>query len=59
MERICDDFGILKSGGSDFHGANKPDRRIAVGNGNILVPFEYYEKLAERHLDTCEGAKAK
>ncbi len=52
-EQICDDFGILKSGGSDFHGANKPDRRIAVGNGNIIVPFEYYEKLAERHAARC------
>ena len=58
-EQICDDFSILKSGGSDFHGANKPDRRIAVGNGNILVPFEYYEKLAERSLDTREGARTK
>jgi predicted metal-dependent phosphoesterase TrpH len=58
-EQICDDFGILKSGGSDFHGANKPDRRIAVGNGNILVPFDYYEKLAERHMDTHERTETK
>lgn len=23
--RICDEIGLVKSGGSDFHGANKPD----------------------------------
>ena len=56
-ERIAEDFGILKSGGSDFHGDNKPDRKIAVGKGNILVPFEYYEKLAE--LYTVRRQKAR
>ena len=55
-ESIAEEFGILKSGGSDFHGSNKPDRKIAVGKGNILVPFEYYEKLAQRHDKHCRAA---
>lgn len=30
-------FGLAESGGSDFHGAVKPDIRIGVGRGNLAV----------------------
>ncbi len=42
---IAAEFGLLPSGGSDFHGTNKPDIRVGVGKGSLAVPFEYYEKL--------------
>ena len=38
-------FGILESGGSDFHGANKPDISLGVGRGNLCIPYEFYENL--------------
>ncbi len=38
-------FGIKQSGGSDFHGATKPDISIGKGRGNLEVPFEFYENL--------------
>lgn len=45
--RIAEEFGILPSGGSDFHGAHKPDILLGSGQGNLRVPFELYERLRE------------
>ncbi len=41
--------GLLESGGSDFHGENKPDIKLGTGKGNLNVPYEFYKKLKE-HL---------
>ncbi len=48
---IANEFGLLYSGGSDFHGAVKPDVRLGVGSregAKPNMPDEYYEKLQER-----------
>ncbi len=39
------EFNILISGGSDFHGTNKPDIKMGVGKNNISIPFSIYEEL--------------
>lgn len=39
---------LLPSGGSDFHGANKPDIHLGVGRGNVSVPYDVWEALAQR-----------
>lgn len=44
-DKISDEFGLLKSGGSDFHGPAKKDVFMGVGKGNIAVPIDFYEKL--------------
>lgn len=44
-EKIADDFNIFKSGGSDFHGQNKPDINLGIGKGKLCVPIEFYNKL--------------
>ena len=46
--RIAEEFGLIKSGGSDFHGANKPDIRIGVGRGSLAVPVAQLEELRTR-----------
>ena len=43
--RIAKEFGLLCSGGSDFHGATKPGVKLGVGNGNLRVSFENYLSL--------------
>lgn len=43
--RIAGEFGIRKSGGSDFHGANKPDIQMGRGRGDLQVPIRYLEAL--------------
>ena len=45
---IAEEFGILKSGGSDFHGDNKPDIAMGSGRGTLAVPTEYMLKLRQR-----------
>ena len=46
--KIAEEFGILKSGGSDFHGDNKPDIAMGSGRGTLAVPTEYLLKLRQR-----------
>lgn len=47
-EKIADEFGLLHSGGSDFHGENKPDIRLGVGRGALRVPDRYVTALRGR-----------
>ncbi len=48
MKRTADEFRLLYSGGSDFHGENKPRISIGRGLGNLAVDGEVYDKIAER-----------
>ena len=36
------------TGGTDFHGALKPEIRLGYGSGDFFVPFKLYEKLVDR-----------
>lgn len=38
---------LLLSGGSDFHGDNKPDIAIGKGRGNLKIPYELLEAMKE------------
>ncbi len=42
---LADRFGLLYSGGSDFHGDRKPDILLGVGRGELRVPAEFEESL--------------
>lgn len=43
--RIATEFGLLESGGSDFHGNNKPDIRLGTGKGTLKVPYAFAESM--------------
>ena len=43
---IAREFKLLESGGSDFHGENKPDIRLSSGTGDLVVPYEFAKKLS-------------
>jgi len=43
--KIANEFGLLESGGSDFHGAGKPEIALGAGMGNLAVPMELLEAL--------------
>ena len=45
---IAEEFGLLHSGGSDFHGANKPHILLGTGMDNLWIPCSVKEKLAQR-----------
>lgn len=42
---LADANGLLYSGGSDFHGANKPHIRMGVGQGNLSIPYAWAEAI--------------
>lgn len=46
--QIAAEFGLLESGGSDFHGANKPDISLGTGRDNLRIPCSVLEALAAR-----------
>lgn len=41
-------LGLLPSGGSDFHGKNKPDIHLGSGKNNLSIPYTFWERLKER-----------
>ena len=47
-EQLAQEFHLLPSGGSDFHGANKPDIHLGTGRNNLTVPCDLLKKLAKR-----------
>ena len=49
-KKIADRFGLLYSGGSDFHGANKPDIQLGSGKGNFHIDCGTLKKLVKRHM---------
>lgn len=44
-EDIAAEFGLKNSGGSDFHGGNKPDISIGKGRGDLAIPMKWLEDL--------------
>lgn len=42
---LASEFGIEKSGGSDFHGSRKPDIALGIGRGGLRVDEKIYENL--------------
>lgn len=41
LRKLSIKYGLLPTGGSDFHGAAKPDIRIGFGRGGLRVPDLY------------------
>lgn len=41
------EYNLLATGGSDFHGLNKPDIKIGVGRGSLYVPDHLLDCLLE------------
>ncbi len=44
---LADEFGLVVTGGSDFHGAATPEFKLGRGTGNLAVPYEFLEKLKD------------
>lgn len=45
MQRLADKYDLLASGGSDFHGENKPGLDLGCGYGRLYVPEEVLFKI--------------
>ncbi len=38
-------YGLAQTGGSDFHGANKPEIELGIGKGGLEIPYELLRDL--------------
>lgn len=47
MKALADKFDLLISGGSDFHGTNKPHIRLGTGTGQMNVPYAVLQKIKQ------------
>ena len=47
-EEIAVEYDCLRSGGSDFHGSMKKGLDLAVGYGDLCVPYSFVEAMEER-----------
>ena len=45
MKRLADQYGLLHSGGSDFHGNVKPHIQIGKGMGKLVIPYDLLDKM--------------
>jgi len=44
--QLAEELDLLPTGGSDFHGAPKPDINLGTGsNGNLRVPHEFLDRM--------------
>ena len=44
---LAEEYGLTPTGGSDYHGSNKPHIRLGDGTGGLWVPYEYLDRLRE------------
>lgn len=47
FKRIAKEYDLLISGGSDYHGENKPYIKLGVGRGSLYVPDEILASLKQ------------
>ena len=48
LMKIADKLGFIISGGTDFHGDNKPAIKLGVGYGNMAIPYEVLQEMKQR-----------
>lgn len=45
IRRLAEEYDLKLSGGSDFHGTNKPHIKLGTGIGNMFIPYDILENL--------------
>lgn len=56
MRQLALRNGLLISGGSDFHGSNKPGLELATGyHGKLVIPYDIWERLKEKRRELYEN----
>lgn len=46
--QMAAECALAESGGSDFHGANKPDIQLGTGKGNLRIPLTFVQTLQSK-----------
>lgn len=45
IKRLAGKYDLLISGGSDFHGSNKPHIQLGTGKGNLKISYNYLQQI--------------
>lgn len=48
---MAEELGLVISGGTDYHGANKPHISIGKGKGDLEIPYSVLDGLRARHAE--------
>ncbi|MDX1611738.1 MAG: hypothetical protein R3185_05165, partial [Candidatus Thermoplasmatota archaeon] len=48
FDALAQRYRLARTGGSDFHGENKPDLSVGTGEGDLRVPYAAVEELQRR-----------
>ena len=51
LKAMAEEFHLAESGGSDFHGSNKPDIALGSGKNNLQIPYSILEKLRAKNQE--------
>lgn len=58
LNRFCLERGLLRSGGSDYHGDRKPGVCLGTGKGQLCIPEEYLHHWPQTVLCRLKNAGA-
>ena len=51
IKNLAKKYNLLISGGSDYHGANKPKLELGIGYGRLCIPYDILEGIKRyKHL---------
>lgn len=50
-QAMAKELGLVISGGTDYHGANKPHIAIGRGRGDLEIPYSVLDGLRARHAE--------
>ncbi|WP_075719425.1 PHP domain-containing protein [Roseburia sp. 499] len=50
MKKLAAEFDLLISGGSDFHGENKPYLHLGTGKGNLKIPDNILDAIKAKRV---------
>lgn len=45
VKALANHFGLIATGGSDFHGSVKPHIELGIGKGNLKIPYSVLENV--------------
>ena len=49
VKKLAEKYNLIISGGSDFHGTNKPDIELGKGTGRMVIPYDVLENIRNVH----------
>ena len=44
-QKLCSKFGLLATGGTDYHGSYKPEIALGRGRGDLRIPYELLTEM--------------